>query len=485
MADDDAPARVNAPTVEDGLGERQGPDRLSQTDPYKGSSAQLEADTRRAEGPSLPPSPGRTDGVHDPGASRSTRKWPWILATLAVLFLGAAVFAWLTFSGETSETSAPPPPLIETARAEAAESLSIRQTGFVRPLAEVAIAAEISGRIEDVSPEFRRGNFVDEGETLVRLETRELEADVSRAEAAVGRAEAALAEARVEQDRQEQLEAQEFASEARLQQAVVAVASAEAELTAARADLVVSRTRLDDAVIVAPFDALVVTENADVGDIAAPGMSLGRLVASEAVEVELGLTPADLRILGDPSRAVDLPVTIRAATAATGPEGDRFLAEGVVTEAGSTVDPATRTVPLIVRIATPFAPRDGARALRVDELVELELPFDLANRDDVAVPVRAIKGGNVVWEVVPDRGEVDGPVEGAEAADENGSRFLLRRRDVTVIQRNETHAIIEAGPAPDALVMTSDLTGAADGLPVRIDRRQGKRGNEDDEGDRP
>ncbi|CUH40388.1 Multidrug transporter MdtA [Jannaschia seosinensis] len=435
------------------------------------------------EGPILPPRPGRTAGHGNKSDTGSGRNWSWILATLGVLLVGAAILAWLTFRGSPPEVSPPPPPLVNAARAVAADRLAIRQTGFIRPLAEIQVATEFDGRIEEVSPSFRRGNFVEAGEVLVRLETRQLRAAVARAEADVARAEAALAEARVERDRQEQLEAREFASEAQLQQAIVAVASAEADLTSARAELVTARTRLSDSVVVAPFDALVLADDADVGAIATPGQSLGRLVASEAVEVELGLTPADLGILGDATLAIGGRVAVGATNATTGPEREAPLAYGVVTRTGPAVDPDTRTIPLIVRIPRPFEPRNDARPLRVNELVELELPVSLVRGNVLSIPVRAVKGGDVVWEVVPmpDDGR-DEPSSGEDAPEQ---RHVLRRRDVVVIQRTETRAILEGGNTlqAGALVMTSDLSGVADGVPVRVASRQDDQAGPQDGGD--
>lgn len=409
-----------------------------------------------AQGPAMPPRPGRSAGEdRDDDDADEGRRWPWLLGGLAVLALAAGVLTITILSGSPPEVEPPPPALIDAAQAEPATMVSLRQTGFVRPLESVQLSAEIAGRITDVSDRLRRGGFVEEGEVLVHLETRQLQADVGRAEAAIARAEAALAEARVERDRQTQLEAREFASEAALQQAIVAVASAEAQLTGARADLVAARSRLDDATITAPFDALVLEENADRGDLAQPGTSLAQLVASEAVEVEFGLTPADLDLLGDAERAMGGRVLIHpVAGTARSPEGDP-LAAGVVVDVGPRVEAGSRTVPLIVRVEDPFEVRDGGRPLRIDELVELELPISLANRAAVQVPARAIKGGDTVW-AVRDEAEV----------------ATLVRVQVTVLQRGDDAVVVEGKLPEGTLVMLSDLPGAADGVQVRLARAQ-------------
>jgi RND family efflux transporter MFP subunit len=401
------------------------------------------------------------------------------LGGLAALALGGGILALTILTGSPPEVEPPPPPLIEAARAEAADLVSLRQTGFVRPLAEVTLSTEIQGRILDVSESFRRGTFVQAGDVLVRLETRQLRAAVAQARAAIAQAEAALAEARVERDRQEQLEAQEFASEAALQQAIVAVASAEARLTGARADLVSAQSRLDDATIAAPFDALVVEETADPGDVAQPGASLGRLVASEAVEVEFGLTPGDLDLLGEAERAIGGRVVVRPLTAAA-PANDP-LAVGVVSEVGASVAVETRTVPLIVRIDRPFDPGEGGRPLRIDELIALELQVDLSNRNAVSLPARAVKGGNTVWAIRTDEAETGDADDGGEGEDAQPEAATLVRVTVSVLQRAEDVAVVEGALPAGTLVMLSDLPGAADGARVRLARDQ----EGSDDGTRP
>ncbi|MBS1303405.1 efflux RND transporter periplasmic adaptor subunit [Loktanella sp. SALINAS62] len=416
------------------------------------TSDEMHDASRDAQGPALSPQPGRTSDPEDEDAG-SGRRWPWLLGGLAALALGAGTMATLIAAQDAPTSETPPPPLIETARVAAPGRTSLQQTGFLRPMSEVTVSSEINGRIADVADAFRRGNFVSAGEFLLRLETEQLQAAVSEAEAAIARAEAALAEARVERDRQRQLEGKGFASEARLQSAIVDTASAQANLTAARAGLVTARTRLDDAEVRAPFDALVTAATANEGDLAARGQELGRLVAAAAAEVDFGLTPADLRLLGEASRAVGGRVEIRAVSAATNPGETEPLAYGVVTRVGGSIESATRTVPLIVQIERPFEPSVvGGRALFVGELLKLKIPLDLSRRRAVAVPARALKGNDRIWRVE------------TGAQDQSAT---LRGIDVEVLRRAETSVVVEGSLQPGDLVMVSDLTGAADGIAVR------------------
>ncbi|MCO6188658.1 hypothetical protein [Rhizobium sp. L1K21] len=89
------------------------------------------------------------------------------------------------------------PPLVETAIAKSAESLTITQTAFLRPSGEVSVTAQTSGRIRSVSEDFHVGTTTKKNTLLVALEMEDLQAGVEQAEARVEQAKAALAEARV------------------------------------------------------------------------------------------------------------------------------------------------------------------------------------------------------------------------------------------------------------------------------------------------
>lgn len=392
---------------------------------------------------------GATNARHRSGGTR----WPWVVGGLAALLAGGGFF--LALSAETSrrEVLPPPPPLVQTARVTAAESLTIRQTGFIRPVAEIAVASEITGRIAEVSSAFRRGNIVSEGALLFRLETARLDAAVSRAEAGVARAEAALAEAQVARERQADLQEREFATERALQQAIVAEAAAEADVATTRAELVTARTRLDDSIVRAPFDALVLSSDADIGDLATAGSTLGRLVAADAVEIDFGLTPGDLALIGDPARAIGASLALFAAELPTRAMDTARtpVARGVVLDVGPAIDAQTRTVPLVVRVPDPFARSGLGRPLRIDELVLMELSVTLTGAPAMEVPIQALQDGGIVWQVVA-------------AEDERH----LRRVAVDVLQRNDGRAIVQADLAVDAHVMVSALSQAADGLAIRV-----------------
>ena len=57
-------------------------------------------------------------------------------------------------------------------------------TGVMSPLAEIAVTAEMAGRVEEVSEALVAGGRIEEGEPLFRLDDREVRAQLQQAEAA-------------------------------------------------------------------------------------------------------------------------------------------------------------------------------------------------------------------------------------------------------------------------------------------------------------
>lgn len=366
--------------------------------------------------------------------------WIWLLASVLVVALGVGVFVLLRFVGaQDPSAETPAPPLVRAVEATAAATLDLTQTGFVVPRARVDVVAKVAGRIREISADFQVGRALAAGQMILSLEEERYQADVARASAAVQQAEAALAEAKVDRDRQEELQERDIAAEATLQQAVVAVAAAEADLAAARATLTEAQLALDDTVITAPFDAVVTEESAAVGQYVGAGTSVGTIVAADAAEVRFGLSPRDEALLGRPSRALGGPIILYA-------NGVRLPFEAVVNDIDPQIEADTRTVSLIVRIPDPFT---GERPLRIDQLVEMRLPVQLGERGAVDIPLEALKPDGVVWRVA----------DGA-----------LQRVAVTVLKRLEDRVVLAGRAiAPGDRVMVSDLLAPFDGQRVRVE----------------
>lgn len=155
----------------------------------------------------------------------------------------------------------------------------LNATGYVVAQRKASVGSKGNGRL--VLLDVREGSVVKKGQLLARLESDDVQAQLLQAEANrqvaqanLGQAQAELHDALRALNRTRELARRNFLSpsaldeaEARAAKARAAVASGEAAIHAAQAGAQVSRVSVGQTEIRAPFDGVVLTKNANVGDI--------------------------------------------------------------------------------------------------------------------------------------------------------------------------------------------------------------------------
>ena len=158
----------------------------------------------------------------------------------------------------------------------------LNASGYVVAQRKASVAPKTTGSLEWIGVE--EGSRVKAGEILARLESRDVTAARDQAAANLVTARAQLSQARAEMDdatlafnRQKELLAQGIvakadfdSAEARYKKARGGVEGAEAAIRSAGAALRGAEAAIEYTRIRAPFDAVVLTKNADVGDIVTP-----------------------------------------------------------------------------------------------------------------------------------------------------------------------------------------------------------------------
>lgn len=376
-----------------------------------------------------------------------------------VVATGAGVALLMSLAPE-AESREPPPqiPFAQTARVSAGSGpIPVYGSGTVRPSAEIDIAPQVGGKVVWVDPGFQSGGRVEAGRTLFRIEEadylyrlQEAEANLASREVAFlqEQEQATIAREQYElySERQGAGAAQSEASpltlrEPQLEAARAALSRDEARL--ADANLALSRTR-----VTAPFDGVVRTESVDVGQVVGPGQPVGRLFASNAVEVVVPLSDADAALIPGlwELRAGDGEGGVAVRVIAQYGEGT-YAWEGYVDRVEASLDAQTRTVDVIARVSDPFdsgVPAGASSAvggqppLLVGKFVDVEID-GVSPGDYFRVPRAALQTGNEVWAVseggvvsiVPiqvlqranDEVFVTGPLEGGQAVITGGIQF--------------------------------------------------------------
>lgn len=219
---------------------------------------------------------------------RKRRFWLIALPLLALLVVIAAY--WLRNRGVTVETTA-----VATVYPTQGFTL-LNASGYLVAQRKAAVASKITGRLEWLGVE--EGSRVTAGQVLARLENQDLAASLEQARAARHNAEALAEQAKAERDdaerafrRQSELIAQGIVAradydlaEARHRRAVAGVRAAAAQMNSTAAAVRGAETAYEYSRIRAPFNGVVLTKNADVGDIITP---LGAAATSKSAVVTL------------------------------------------------------------------------------------------------------------------------------------------------------------------------------------------------------
>jgi RND family efflux transporter MFP subunit len=297
--------------------------------------------------------------------------------------LGALILAALA-AGCARKTGAPAAAVsrtLATATVERREAPgAVEVDGTVVGRSEAALSSRLAAQVVEVRAV--PGETVRSGEVLVRLEQREADSAVESARSAVAAADSALALARKNLARYERLEGKGAAAAVELERARQDEASASAAQAGAMAALRRAETDRAQAVLVAPFDAVVVEKLVSAGDLAVPGRPLVRLasVAGRRVEAAPGEEEAARLTVG---AAVEVELAGKVLS-------------GRIAEIAGAVDPGTRR--RVVRVDLPAGTEPA-----IGTFARLLLPGPPAFR--LFAPARAVvaRGGlELAWAVGPE-----------------------------------------------------------------------------------
>src|ERR1700722_14913765 len=216
--------------------------------------------------------------IHDTHRSRggAGKFWGFFAAGLGVLLLVAGgVFALKNRA-----------PVVEVAVArpagDPAQQTLLNASGYVTPRRRATVAAKITGRVTGVF--FDEGMHVPEGFVLARLDDSDVrraldsaKADRNATEAQIADFQVQLKNAEIQLHRAQELQAAGVQSQETLDNAQTTADSLRAKIALAKQQVLASDARIqeaqqavDNCVIRAPFDGIIVSKDAQVGEMVSP-----------------------------------------------------------------------------------------------------------------------------------------------------------------------------------------------------------------------
>jgi len=373
------------------------------------------------------------------------------LLPIVVLAAGVAVFMALKASKPTAKKTAQDDrgTVVEVMAVQAKDhAVEVIAQGRVIPARQVALAPEVAGRIKWQSAELVPGGLVKQGASLVRIDARDYELAVQQQQAAVDRAKLELD---VERGRKKVAEREwkllddgqssdGSAGESlalrgpQLRTAKVAVQAAQSGL--ARTQLAVTRTTVK-----APFNAMVQSEQSELGQLVGPQTPLVNLVGTDEFWVQVSIPVDNLA-------SIKVPGAVARVSQNVG--GQSVARSGTIVRLLGDLDPTGGMARVLIEIKDPLGLIKGAPQAALPMLIGAFVEVKIAAgeiKGAMEIPRAALREGNRVFTLSDDGG------------------FTVK--PVTVAWRNADTVLVSEGLTTGERVITSRVGDAVPGMKMR------------------
>lgn len=343
------------------------------------------------------------------------------------------------------------------------EEVVVKAQGTVTAAQQVQVRPEVAGRIVKLSPSLVPGGRFAAGETIATVDERDYQVQLVAQQEAVARAWLALRQERARQavaeEEWELLEDSIPADEANRDLAlrIPQIEQAEAAIAAAEGALAKAQLDLERCTITAPFNAVVLREQVDLGQLVNPQTEVATMVGTDAYWVQVSLPVEHLEwieIPGRDGRRGSLATVIHSVGVI------EIIREGRIERLLGDVDPAGRMARLLIVIDDPLNlkhQRDGS-----------DLPLLIGSYVTVEIHGRTID--NAIR--IPRRALREVHVEGANGAREglwimDGDDRLVTR-EAEVVWRTEDAVIVNNGFADGERLITSSIATPIEGMKLTV-----------------
>lgn len=387
--------------------------------------------------------------------------WKWLLCYVlppcAIIIACLAAFAYVakTLKPEPLQVEAPRIlPRVNVIEARSSEvAVTVPSQGTVQPRTQTNLVAEVSGRVESISPALYAGGFFKKGEILARV-------DPTDYQAALASARSRLAEARLayEQEKAAAAQAAEDWQAVGNDESPSALTLRQPQLERARANLEAAQAAVDTAArdlrrtrVTAPYDGRVREKFIDIGQfLSARQSQIAQIFSIDAAEVPLQITLSETRYLDLPEAYPDASDTSKppSVTIEAKYGGRAYQWSGVIDRSEGTVDPQTRLLTVIARVEDPYRSDGDKPPLKIGTFVTAEIHGKTLENAFV-IPRKALRENDTVYLVNRER--------------------RLEIRSVDVYQTTAEQAIIGGGLSEGDLVCVTSLQFVVDGMEVEIE----------------
>jgi len=336
------------------------------------------------------------------------------LLVLSVLIVAAVIVVAAHSNSAASAGEATSPDALPSVSSGVLEPVTefevpTTHTGVLRARESGTLSFEPSGRVAEIH--VQEGERVEQGQALAVIDRRRLEGQQREIEGEIETAEAALDLARQEERRQRDLKADGASTERELDQAESERRRLEGQLNSLTGRSAVIAANLEDAVLRAPYDGVVVERMIERGASVSAGTAAFRVMNPETLEARIGVPERYVRDWSEGDR-----VQLRVA-------GESV--EGQVLQWLPEVDPQRRTRTLRVALAESGHGYAPGQMVRLEQVQRLEEP-------GFVVPEQALTGSRSgLWALLI-----------LEPRPEQDDVWTVRRADVEWLHSTSDQALV-------------------------------------------
>lgn len=371
-----------------------------------------------------------------------------IVLPICLILVGLA--SWTYFKSREPKIKRKPPKkqavVVETIAIKPGNyQCSIRVMGTVIPDRQITLKSKVSGEVVSVSPKFVQGGLVKKGETLLNIDGADYKIEVLKVQSVLDKA---LSDLAIEKGSQmiakEELKLINQASEEEFKATDLALrkpqlVKAKAAIDNARADLEKAKLNLSRTKVTAPFNALVLEKQVNLGSLVTTQGSLAILVDADTYRVEAQVPPDRLAaVIIDEATGSD--AIIHSQYSEQTWQGKVIRATGKMTD-------KSRMAGVIIMVPDPLGLNRQGNNLRLllNDHVDIQIMGEIFE-DVFSLQRSVLRDENTVWVY------------------NNG---VLEIKTVSIVWKEDGRVFVRSGIKPGDAVITSDLPAPVKGMALQ------------------
>jgi len=397
-----------------------------------------------------------SDQQHYPGGTGSRRKISlglFLLPTI-VIICGVVIATWMMKTGPKakSKPKVRNAVMVDVRPVEfSAQKTTVSIMGTVKPQREVELKPEVSGKVINLGGQLIPGGFVSKGETLLVIDPRDYELNVRQLENDVARAEADLklesGNQKVARKEYELLGEEVDEDELPLMLREPQLESAQANLEAARIKLEQAMLDLQRTTVKAPFNAVVISRDINIGTTVSSSTPLATLVGTDSYWIEASIPVSQIKWINPGNSGKPTSLAHVYDTAAWGKQVFRM---GKTAGLTGSLEEEGRMARLLIEVPDPLSRSGEAKnlpRLLLGSYVRVEVAGQTLPHA-TAIERNLVHDGDYVWVMDSDN--------------------LLDIRPVEIAFRSVDHVLVTGGLEEGERLVTSNLPSPVQGMELRL-----------------